>query len=54
MRFLILVTVMIAHRHGDIWYVHYGLDLYAFKSNHSTVSLAKVLSDLEDVPKFVS
>jgi hypothetical protein len=54
MKLLVSVTGMIAHGHGDIQYVHYGLDLYLANSNHTVGSLAKVLRDLEDVPKFVS
>jgi hypothetical protein len=54
MRFPVSVTGMIAHGHSDIWYVHYGLDLYPSNSNHTVGSLAKVLQDLEDVPKFAS
>jgi hypothetical protein len=37
------VTGMIAHRHGDIWYAHYALDLYPTNSNHTKDSIAKVL-----------
>ena len=45
---------MIAHEHGDIRYAYYALDLYSANSNHIVGSIAKVLRDLEDVPKFVS
>ena len=51
MRLLVSIIGMIAHGHGDIRYVHYGLDLYLSDSNHIVSSIAKVLSDLEDVPK---
>jgi hypothetical protein len=54
MKLPVSVTGMIAHRHGDIRYTHYGLDLYPTDSNHTVGSVAKVLRDLEDVPKFVS
>jgi hypothetical protein len=54
MKLPVSVTGMIAHGHGDIQYAHYGLDLYPADSNHIVVSVAKVLRDLEDVPKFVS
>jgi hypothetical protein len=54
MKLPISVTGMIAHGHGDIRYAHYGLDLYPTNSNHIVGLLAKVLRDLEDVPKFVS
>ncbi|KAG0572237.1 hypothetical protein KC19_VG078600 [Ceratodon purpureus] len=44
------VTGMIAHRHGDIRYAHYGLDIYPSDSNHTVGSLAKLLRDLESTP----
>jgi hypothetical protein len=50
MKLPVSVTSMIAHGHG----AHYGLDLYPADSNHTVASVAKVLRDLEDVPKFVS
>jgi hypothetical protein len=54
MKLLVSVTGMIVHGHGDIRYAHYALDLYPANSNHIVGSIAKVLRDLEDVPKFVS
>jgi hypothetical protein len=48
------MTSMIVHGHGDIWYVHYDLDMYPSNSNNSVDTLAEVLRDLEDVPKFAS
>jgi hypothetical protein len=54
MKLPVSVTGIIAHGHGDIRYAHYGLDLYPTDSNHTVGSVAKVLRDLEDVPKFVS
>jgi hypothetical protein len=54
MRLLKSVAGMIAHGHGYICYAHYGLDLYLFDSNHIVGSIAKVLSNLEDVPKCAS
>jgi hypothetical protein len=54
MKLPVSVTGMIAHGHGDIRYAHYALDLYPANSNHTVGSIAKVLRDLEDVPKFVS
>jgi hypothetical protein len=54
MKLPVSVTGMIAHGHGDIRYAHYGLDLYPADSNHTVGSVAKVLRDLEDIPKFVS
>jgi hypothetical protein len=53
MKLPVLVTGMIAHGHGDIQYAHYGLDLYPADSNHTVGLAAKILRDLEDVPKFV-
>ena len=43
MKLLVSVTGMIAHGHGNIWYVHYGLDLYSADSNYIVGSVAKVL-----------
>jgi hypothetical protein len=54
MKLPVSVTSMIAHGHGDIRYAHYGLDFYPANLNHTMGSLAKLLQDLEDVPKFVS
>jgi hypothetical protein len=54
MKLPVSVTGMIVHGHDDIQYVHYGLDLHPADSNHTVGSVAKVLQDLEDVPKFVS
>jgi hypothetical protein len=54
MKLPVSVTGMIVHGHGDIRYAHYVLDLYPAYSNHIVGSIAKVLRDLEDVPKFVS
>jgi hypothetical protein len=54
MKLPVSMTGMIAHGHGDIQYAHYALDLYPANSNHIVGSIAKVLRDLEDVPKFVS
>jgi hypothetical protein len=45
---------MVTQGYGDIWYAHYGLDLYPSDSNHIVGSIAKVLRDLEDVPKYAS
>jgi hypothetical protein len=54
MRLPISVIGMIAHGHGDIQYAQCGLDLYSSNLNCTVGSLAKVLQDLEDVPKFSS
>jgi hypothetical protein len=52
MRLPVFVIDMIAHGHGDIWYAHYGVDLYPSNSNYTIGSKAKVFRDLEDIPKF--
>ena len=45
---------MIAHGHGDVWYAHYGLDIFPSDSNHTVGSIAKLLRDLELPPKHLS
>jgi len=50
----IFVTRMIVHRHGDVRYVHYGLDIFPSDSNHMIGSIAKFLRDLELPPKHSS
>jgi hypothetical protein len=47
MKLQVAVTGMIAHGHGDVQYVHYGLDIYPSDSNHIVGSIAKLLRDLE-------
>ena len=47
MKLPITVTGMIAHGHGDVWYAHYGLDIFPSDSNHTMGSIAKLLRDLE-------
>jgi hypothetical protein len=47
MKLLLLVIGMLLHDHGDVCYVHYGLDLYAHDSNYRVDSLAKLLQGLE-------
>jgi hypothetical protein len=42
---------MLAYGHGDVRYAHYGLDLFALDSNYIVSSLAKLLQDLEMLPK---
>ena len=54
MRLPIAVTGMIAHGHGDYWYAHFGIDIYAHDSNHTVGSIAKLLQDLENPPKYSS
>ena len=45
------VTGMIAHRHGDVHYAHYGMDIFPHDSNYTIGSMAKLLRDLEGPPK---
>ena len=45
------MTGMIAHGHGDVRYVHYGLDVFLHDLNYTVGSMAKLLRDLEDPPK---
>jgi hypothetical protein len=46
------VTGMIAHGHGDKKYAHYALDLYPANSNCTIGSIARLLPDLERLPKY--
>ena len=39
----LFVTNMLVHGHGDLEYVHYGLDLYPFDANYIVGSIAKLL-----------
>ena len=48
MKLPVAVTRMIAHGHGDVWYMHFGLDIYPSDSNHTIGSIAKLLRDLEN------
>ena len=43
MKLLVLVTSMLAHGHGDVSYVHYGLDIFAHDSNYIVDSFTKLL-----------
>ena len=52
MRLPIAVTGMIAHGHGDYRYAHFGIDIYPHDSNHTMGSIAKLLQDLENPPKY--
>ena len=54
MKMLVAVTCMIAHGHGNVRYVHYGLDIFPTESNHTIGSIAKLLRDLESQPKHSS
>jgi hypothetical protein len=40
MKLPVAVTGMIAHGHGDVRYVYYGLDIYPSDSNHTVGSIA--------------
>ena len=37
------MTGMLAHGHGDVRYMHYGLDLYPQDAKYSVISIAKLL-----------
>jgi hypothetical protein len=52
MKLPVAVTGMIAYGHGDVRYVHYGLDIYPSDSNHIVGSIAKLLRDLESPPMY--
>lgn len=54
MKLLISITGMIAHKHGDVRYAHYSLDIFSTNSNHTIESLAKLFWDLEKPPKYSS
>ena len=54
MKLPIFVTRMIAHGHGDVCYAHYGLNIFSSDSNHTIGSIAKLLRDLELLPKHSS
>ena len=54
MRLPIAVTRMIAHGHGDYRYAQFGIDIYPHDSNHTVGSIAKLLQDLENPPKYSS
>ena len=47
----VFVTGMIVHGHGDVWYAHYGLDIFPHDSNYTIGLMAKLLRDLEKPPK---
>ena len=50
-KLLVSVTGMIAHEHGDICCIHYGLDIFPHGSNYIIGSMAKLLCDLKKPPK---
>ena len=47
----ISVTGILAHGHGDVRHAHYGLDIYPHDVNYTVGSFARLLRDLEQVPK---
>ena len=51
MKLPISVTGMLAHGHGDVRYAHYGLDIYPHDVNYTVGSFARLLRDLERIPK---
>ena len=51
MKLPMFVTGMIAYRHGDVRYAHYGLDIFLHDSNYTIALMAKLLRDLEEPPK---
>ena len=51
MKLPVAITGMLAHGHGDVHYVHYGLDVFAHDANYTVSSFAKLLQDLERPPK---
>ena len=48
------IAGMIAHDHGDVCYVHYGLDIFSSDLNRTVGSIEKFLRDLELPPKHSS
>ena len=54
MKLLISIIGMIAHGHRNIHYTHYGFDLFPSDLNHTKGSIAKLLRDLELLPKHSS
>ena len=50
----VAVTGILALGHIDKYYAHYGLDLYSHNANYKVESFAKVLRDLEVLPKSIS
>ena len=47
MKFPISVTGILAHGHGDVRHVHYGLDIYPHDVNYTVGSFARLLRDLK-------
>jgi len=50
----VLVTWMIAHKHGNVCCDHYGFNIFLHDSNYIMESLAKLLWDLELPPTYSS
>jgi hypothetical protein len=46
----VVVIEIIVFGHGDVWYAHYGFDIFLTNSNHTIGSIAKLLRDLEELP----
>ena len=53
MRLPIVVIGMIAHSHGDYQYAHFGINIYPHDSNYTVGSIAKLLQDLKNPPKYL-
>ena len=51
MKLHVAVTGILTHGHVDQRYAHYGLNLYSHDANYTIGSFAKVLRDLEALPK---
>lgn len=51
MRLLVSITSMRTHGHGDVWYAHYGLDMFAHDVNYTMGLFLKLLWDVEQPPK---
>ena len=54
MKLSVSIIGMIMHSHGDVCYAHYRLDIFASDLNHTVGSIAKLLRDLELLPKHSS
>jgi hypothetical protein len=54
MKLLVSIMGMLAHGHGDVFYAHYGLDLFAHDFNYTVGSFARLVRDLGMLPKSLS
>ena len=54
MRLPIAVTRMIVHGHGVYQYAHFGINICPHDSNHTVGSIAKLLQDFENPPRYSS